>query len=218
MKIKHTNKIKKHTAKAMRAFTAGECYKVKRRLRGKTSNNPMLMCHDNVQYWVDRIGGKRIEGWMRRYDFKDVAWTGVSQWMWHSIWETPEGEWVDVTASSHFDDKGEHIVFWHDKRRATDLKEGVIYNNIAVFEKQDIANVLSASSNYRLRRGNVYWSAEGSTSPSFKSINEFDGRCLLLGNEYPKNKEHFNKWVDKHSVNDCVPSDIAFHFNVGFAA
>lgn len=217
MKIKHTKKIKKHTAKAMRDFTGGECYKVKRRLRGKTSNNTELMCHNNVQYWVDRIGGKRIEGWKKQYSDKDVERVGYSHWMWHSIWETPEGKWVDVTAVRKKDDRREHIVFWHDRRRATDLKDGVIYNNIAVFEKQEVANRVNFEYSTSLRRGNVYWNSEGKTRTLFKSINNFDGRCLLLSDDYPSNKEHLVKWVDKHSRDGNVPSDMLFYFNVSLA-
>tara|TARA_B100000795_G_C22597135_1_gene359734 strand:- start:3 stop:719 length:717 start_codon:yes stop_codon:yes gene_type:complete len=66
------------------------------RTKGKTGMGILGQCHSNVTELVERIGGKAIRGyWLQRK--KNGTMTAF---IWHSIWETPEGKWVDVTASS----------------------------------------------------------------------------------------------------------------------
>ena len=62
------------------------------RTTGKTGNMVPGMCHDNVAELVARCGGKHLTGY-------SVIKRGQSdtQITLHSIWETPEGEFAEVT-------------------------------------------------------------------------------------------------------------------------
>jgi len=78
------------------------------RLNGKTGQGISKQCHSNVAELVDKIGGKAVRGyWLHR--MKNGSMTAF---IWHSIWETPEGKWVDVTASATKDYSNiDHIQF-----------------------------------------------------------------------------------------------------------
>jgi hypothetical protein len=84
--------------------TQNDCYLIKRRVNGVTGNGLELDCHKNVQDLVDRIGGKRISGWLLVRQCQLVN-QGVFLWMFHIIWQTPEGECVDVTESDVYRDR-----------------------------------------------------------------------------------------------------------------
>jgi len=50
-----------------------------------------LMCNVNVEKWIQAMGGRAVFGWKVEHDhFND----GLSN---HCVWESPEGELVDVT-------------------------------------------------------------------------------------------------------------------------
>jgi len=66
------------------------------RTKGKTGMGIMGQCHSNVTELVEKIGGNAVRGyWLNRK--KNGTMTAF---IWHSVWETPEGNLVDVTASS----------------------------------------------------------------------------------------------------------------------
>ena len=59
---KCTKTMHKNIIKGMREVTDGECYFVRRRLKGVTGNGEKSACHMNVKKLVDRIGGEAVYG------------------------------------------------------------------------------------------------------------------------------------------------------------
>jgi hypothetical protein len=60
----YTHKIPKRVRGAMKQFTQSDCYLVERRTSGKTGEGRERMCHKNVDYWVEHIGGESVDGWV----------------------------------------------------------------------------------------------------------------------------------------------------------
>lgn len=81
-------------------FDNKDMYIVPIRRNGLTGSGQLHCCHENVSSLVLRFGGKKVYGYMLNKDewtneqgqvFYTESWTG------HSVWETPEGNLVDVT-------------------------------------------------------------------------------------------------------------------------
>ena len=66
------------------------------RLNGKTGRGVIGQCHSNVAELVERIGGKVVRGYM----LNRLQNVNMTAFIWHSVWETPEGNLVDVTVNS----------------------------------------------------------------------------------------------------------------------
>ena len=109
----YTHKIPKRVRRALKQFTQSDCYLVKRRRSGKTSEGKYRNCHTNVAYWVEHIGGESVDGWMLQRE-KGLLNNGWWSWAFHSVWKTPEGNLVDVTQNPLHEGKT-HITFWKDK-------------------------------------------------------------------------------------------------------
>ncbi|KAA5607344.1 hypothetical protein F1188_00835 [Roseospira marina] len=77
-------------------------------------------CHLNTAEAVRRFGGRVVYGW--------TVWVSRScaEAIFHSVWETPEGELKDITPKA--DGEGE-ILFVPDPKRSRDLEEGWSYSN-----------------------------------------------------------------------------------------
>tara|TARA_B100000959_G_C14927767_1_gene602219 strand:- start:651 stop:1307 length:657 start_codon:yes stop_codon:yes gene_type:complete len=94
MTEKHLRKFKQ----IIKAFSLGKPYEVKIRKSGKTSLGVKNACHNNVCELVKEVGGMQVTGyWVQRG--KDCDFSVMLS---HSIWETPEGQWVDVTLGDRF--------------------------------------------------------------------------------------------------------------------
>lgn len=70
-----------------------EVVEPQRRKNGMTSSGRPNECHQNVSKLVACYGGKQVLGYLlgSSEEFK------IDAFIPHSIWETPEGKWVDVT-------------------------------------------------------------------------------------------------------------------------
>ena len=66
------------------------------RTKGKTGMGVLGQCHSNVAELVEKIGGKAVRGyWLSRKENGTMT-----AFIWHSVWETPEGSLVCVTGNS----------------------------------------------------------------------------------------------------------------------
>jgi len=85
------------------------------RTAGKTGNMVQGMCHDNVAELVSRCGGKHLTGY-------SIIKRGekMTQLTLHSIWETPEGKFVEVTKlrNGEFRDTGLFAILYESKQGA----------------------------------------------------------------------------------------------------
>ena len=110
------------------------------RTRGKTGNMVQGMCHDNVAELVTRYGGKHLTGYSisKRKGNK-------TQVTLHSIWETPEGKFVEVTKtqSGMFRNADLFAVIHENKQRKSikfpPLLETMVFedSNVLVFQGFD---------------------------------------------------------------------------------
>ena len=115
----------------MAKLIGNEVVKVPIRKRGRTSEGRSRWCHPTVAEWVKKIGGKQITGWMLDH-YPKFDKHGVYTWIFHSVWETPEGKWVHVNK----EDDHEHIrniMFCPDDTREFDPVKGLNINNLTFF-------------------------------------------------------------------------------------
>ena len=113
----YTNKLPMVISEAMKQVSSDDCYLIKLRVKGFTGSGIVLNCHQNVQDLLDRIGGWLL---MRK---KELYHNGMYIWMFHSIWKTPEGEYVDVTQSDVYGNE-KIATFCYGGKRNADLIEG----------------------------------------------------------------------------------------------
>ena len=163
----YTSKLSKTNRRVMYKLAGGWCLEVIRRLEGKTGSGEHLNCHSNVQDFVDRIGGERVEGWVKT-PVPGTSKAGVTLWAFHSLWKTPEGELVDCTQSQHLLDE-KTAIFWLDEKRSVDLEEGVGHGAVAVFERDEGIRGRETYNGKRLEKGKGYWMNDNS-NPAFASF------------------------------------------------
>jgi len=89
-------KIMRKYESIFRRFKMQPPIKVPVRLNGKTGRGVFKGCHSNVATLVERIGGKAVRGYM----LSRIVNQPMTAFIWHSVWQTPEGKLVDVTTSS----------------------------------------------------------------------------------------------------------------------
>jgi hypothetical protein len=169
-------KIHKNHLLALKELTDGEIYWVQRRLNGKTGEGQNGMCHLNVAYWVNKIGGRRVDGWAYN-ERKMAVRNGIHLWFWHSVWETPEGKLVDVTMNDELEGRNK-LTFIIDKERETDIEKGIGYNNVIIVENELIANKISSKSNFKVEKWVAYWTDE--SVENIEELNKMDGKYRWL--------------------------------------
>jgi hypothetical protein len=94
----------------MKMLGCGKVYRVPLRTRGLTSSGIPSKCHSNVALAVKAFGGRQIFGYLlsstqgeqsdsmvRRASSILEPRTKALMFLHHSVWETPEGKWVDIT-------------------------------------------------------------------------------------------------------------------------
>jgi hypothetical protein len=199
----YTSKIPDAVQKAMVEFCKEDCYLIKRRKRGKTSQGARGACHKDVQRWVEKIGGERIPGWLLIRDRKTLS-KGVWHWKFHSVWKTPEGEIVDVTKDEMYEGM-EFSTFFFDSSRDMDFVEGTSYNNVVIFENSTSALPFSNKFKAEMKPGVVYW-----THPSLNlmmDIHEHSGIYRLLFSDYTKNREMLERDLESQSTSIHIDYD-----------
>ena len=215
----YTNKLPKVISEAMKQVSSDDCYLIKRRIKGVTGTGVVLNCHQNVQDLVDRIGGERIGGWllMRK---KELYRNGMYIWMFHSIWKTPEGEYVDVTQSDVYGNE-KIATFWYDAKRNADLIEGTAHNHVIALENEKAVQHVAKATNTRLTLGTPYWTE--SSVRYFTQLDEHNGVYRMLNSDYPQNtkmlEEQYNcrsegNRLVPNSKDDKVSTQIFFDFSL----
>lgn len=181
--VRREHKLHKQHLSALRAVSDGEIYWIERRLRGKTSEGTEGLCHVNVAYWVDKVGGSRVDGWAY-VDTKEMVRAGVHIWMWHSVWQTPEGKLVDVTQNKNLEGR-DKLTFCIDKKRNTNIDEGIGYNSIIIVDNEKTLAALNNTLDIEMEVWKAYWT-EGS-GKYVEELDAIDGQFRWL-NGYDNNK------------------------------
>ncbi len=189
----YTHKLPRSVREGMQQVSKDDCYLIKRRInKGVTGTGKERNCHLNVQDLVDRIGGERVGGWLfnRSRDFYD---RGIYLWIFHSIWQTPEGEYCDVTESLIY---GSETIatFWLDSAKQADLEQGKSYNNIIVLEHERAIEEVAQKSGQRLQKGHAYWTEN--SLRHYLDVSEHNGVYRLLSDAYPKNRAALEEQYD----------------------
>lgn len=206
----YSSRLPKVVSNAMRSFTDEECVLVKKRQKGKTSNNNENNCHANVNYWVDRIGGEIQNGWLLVRNRRLIK-MGVWIWNYHSVWKTPESKLADVTANDEYS-TNHFTTVWLDNNRTVDLKNGMGYNNIAIFDNQKIVDLWNKEYEQNLEVGKLYWVSD--CLRYFKNINEHNGQYLWLREEYADNRKKFEIDMKPYEALGKFPIDLIFDYSL----
>lgn len=216
----YTNKIPASIRDAMKQITSDDCYLIKRRIKGVSGAGKAHNCHKNVQDLADRIGGGRVSGWllMRK---NQLIRNGIYVWIFHSIWKTPEAEYVDVTQNEIYgNDK--IATFWHDSKRDADLDKGTAYNSIIAIENSQAAHQIASGTGVELLVGHPYWTT--SNIRFFMGLHEHSGEYRLLTSDYPNNtkmlEEEYNcrveggRLIPQNENDDQVSTKIFFDYSL----
>jgi len=167
----------------MKSFTNNECFLVKQDTSYGNEFSISGNCHLNVQKLIKRFGGKQIYGWQLVRD-NNLVEKGIWIWIFHSIWEKPNGELIDTTKNDIYKNMNFNT-FWIDSNREADTNEGTAYNSIVIFSDNRIADFSSHLFNCNINKGEIYW-----TLPSMSNIrtmNQHDGKYRLLNKRYEEN-------------------------------
>jgi hypothetical protein len=221
METPYSHKVPHAIRAGMEQFTGQDCFLIKRRKTGLTGQGVQGNCHFNVKRWVDKVGGKRISGWLL-YRNRTLLSKGLWVWSFHSVWQTPEGAVVDVTQDATYSGS-DFTTVWLDNSRDIDLDEGTSYNNIVLIENSTSANEFGKSIGHELMPGVPYW-----TIASMKTvipIAEHSGKYRWLDESYAANinrlKEEYNcsvvggKLVPNEGAGARVSTKILFDYSIG---
>jgi hypothetical protein len=207
----YSHKLPTIVRKAMQNFTNEDCVLVKKRQKGKTSNNTENNCHDNVNYWVNKIGGEIQNGWLLVRNRRLIK-MGVWVWNYHSVWKTPESKLADVTANDEYA-TNHFTTVWLDNNRTVDLKNGIGYNNLIIFDNQKAIDLWNNEYKLDLKVGELYWVSD--CLRYFKKLVEHNGQYLWLHEEYADNRKKFQMEIKQYESVEDFPIDILFDYSLG---
>jgi hypothetical protein len=181
--IRREDKLQKQHRDALKKLSDGEIYWCERRLEGKTGSGTQAQCHTNVQYWVDKIGGSRVDGWAYN---ENKFWISknIHIWYWHSLWLTPENRLVDVTVNEQLGERNK-LTFLTDEHRETDVVEGIGYNNIVIIGDAKLLGQINTTNGTEHEQWTAFWS--DSQIKHTEGLDEFDGRYRWFAEEYVEN-------------------------------
>lgn len=191
----YKDRLPKEVNDALKTFVGGDCVMVRRLKKDKhkySVNAKTGECHLNVQLFVDRYGGKRISGWLLRRTY--LADKGVYAWLFHSVWQTPEKKWLDVTFDKEYAGR-DKTIFVPDSTRTADLIEGTSYNNIVIFTDLRFTLFYGSQVGMELETNKVYWCDQ--TLRYFLATDEHSGQYRWISKQYPKNIE---KMCDEYEL------------------
>lgn len=167
----------------LKKFAGNECVMV-RYVKGKDKPKAKAgNCHINVKACIDKFGGKSISGWILNRDTARSE-RGMYVWSFHSVWEMPDGKWVDVTEDKHYVGRDKSI-FVPDAYRLPDLVEGISFNNFIVFTEPKFAAHYGNHLGVELITNKVYWTDR--VMLRVLDTEQHDGAYRLIGPEYPSN-------------------------------
>ena len=179
--VSYKDKIPNLVYAAMHSFTQSDVVLVPIHKPGKTVTNNRNHSHKNVDEWIESMGGYRVSGWTLDRNKKQLN-DGIFVWKFHSDWLTNDGKLLNVTIDTRHVNLDKHT-FWHDAHRYADLHEGYTFNDVFITTNQNIAM------RFKIEANKLYWFAGG----YFKPIEEFDGKCFWLQQEYPNNFDKLEK-------------------------
>jgi len=160
---------------AIKKICDGEVYLIERRIKGKTGAGERAMCHPNVQQWVNKIGGERVEGWLY-VNNKNLIGYGLHTWVWHSVWYTPEKKLVDCTFSDWMKERTQGI-FMPDTTRKSDLDSGTFFDNILYVSNKKAVKTLRESYGAEAEVGKLYWTTDNGNN--LRLMESEDGKWSL---------------------------------------
>ena len=184
----YKDKIPSAVHAAMQGFTQSEVVLVPIHKPGKTVTNNRNHSHRNVEDWIESMGGSRVSGWTLDRNNKQLN-DGVYVWRFHANWLTNDNRLLNVTIDQRHVNL-EKNTFWHDRLRSADLVEGYTYNDIFITSNKMVA------AQFKIESDRLYWFAGG----FFKPVEEFDGRCYWLQEDYPKNFDRLGRDWGIHLV------------------
>lgn len=96
MEIRHIKSVTelRKTWNFLKGMGVTQVMHVPIRRRGMTGSGTPKKCHSNVRLLVKKYGGKVVLGYTLNYT---ATTDGCIHFLHHSVWETPEGNIVDVT-------------------------------------------------------------------------------------------------------------------------
>jgi hypothetical protein len=219
-----TDKLPEKITKALKEFSGNECYLIKREVDRKSFLSNKNNCHQNVQRYVEKFGGERLNGWLLYRNEQWIDEMGLWVWHYHSVWITPKNKIVDVTDNDLYK-KLPLSTFIPDTTRKVDLENGIAYNTIVIFDNIRAADKFAGASgeDRKLFSGVVYWTTNN--VQFFRALDEHGGQYKLIRKEYPQNLEMLEKEYNckasggKLVPNDpnqsMIPSEIFFDYSLG---
>jgi len=220
----YSDKLPRAIKKPLEDFARNNCVLVKKNTIDFGIDNTALNCHQNVNKYVEKLGGQIINGWLL-YRNKQFLNMGIWIWRFHSVWLNKENELIDVTYDPQYASNS-FTTFLLDSERKVDLKEGIAFNNIVIFENQSFASFYGEKLGLDIKSNIVYWTDESISR--FKLLSEHSGQYRWLFDEYPINskllKDSYgveiidNKLIAQNDSNLVDSSNIIFDFSLGRAA
>ena len=219
-----TDKLPENITKSLKDFSGNECYLIKREVDRKSLLSNKNNCHNNVQRYVEKFGGERLNGWLLYRNEQWINEMGIWVWHYHSVWITPKNKIVDVTDNNLYK-KLPLSTFIPDTIRKVDLENGIAYNTIVIFDNNRIADRFADASgeDRKLFSGVVYWTTN--SVKFFRGLDEHCGQYKLIRKEYPQNlemleeeydcKANGGKLVPNDSNQSMIPSEIFFDYSLG---
>lgn len=167
----------------LKSFTACECSMVRKIKEKDKLNNRAGNCHVNVKAYVDNFGGLSVSRWILNRN-SSLSDRGMFVWTFHSVWQKPDGKWLDVTEDKHYIGRDKSI-FIPDSQRVPDLKEGLSHNNFLVIVEPKFAEYYGNSTGFKIITNKVYWT--DTVMLRMLDTNEHSGVYRLITPEYPDN-------------------------------
>jgi hypothetical protein len=181
----YNDKIPSVVAQAMHALTQSTVVLVPMHKEAIIGAGRRTDSHLNVKHRVEKHGGKLVSGWSLDRNKKQIN-DGIFRWTFHSNWLSPENQLVNITIDTKQKFSEKHT-FWHDAQRAPDVVEGFAYNDLFITTNR------IAAEKFKVQIGRLYWFASG----LFKPIEESDGKCYWLTDDYRGN---FDRLEKEHGV------------------
>lgn len=179
----YSDKLPPSLNDVLRKFAGNDCVMV-RYVKGKNKSKAKAgNCHLNVKACIDKLGGKAISGWILN---RDAARSERCMYVWsfHSVWEMPDGKWVDVTEDKHYKGRDKSI-FVPDAHRLPDLAAGLSFNNFMVITEPKFAAYYGNHLGVDLIINKIYWT--DTVMLRVLDEDQHNGVYRLIGPQYPDN-------------------------------
>ena len=179
----YADKLPPSLNQVLKTFTNSECVMV-RKIKAKDSiYSKVRNCHLNVKSYIEKFGGSSVSGWLLLRNTMQSD-RGMYAWSFHSVWQKPDGKWLDVTEDKNYLGRDKSI-FIPDSQRLLDFAQGLSYNNFMVFTEPKFAAYYGNSIGVQLLTDKVYWS--DTVMMRVMDTEQHSGIYRLLTPDYPNN-------------------------------